>query len=75
MIIRSQKLVSWTNLVAFGEDEQGFSFDTNTMAYEMVPAEFGEYRLLVMTTNKKRTDGIMNDGRNLKKPGVVKRKC
>lgn len=40
--------------VAFGEDEQGMFLDTNTMAYEMVPAEFGDYRLLVMTTNKKR---------------------
>ena len=40
--------------VAFGEDEQAIFLDTNTLEYEMVPAEFGEYRLLVMTTNKKR---------------------
>ena len=51
--------------VAFGEDEQGIFLDTNTMAYEMVPAEFGEYRLLVMTTNKKRelTDSKYNERR------------
>ncbi|KIU24935.1 galactokinase [Weissella cibaria] len=52
--------------VAFGEDEQGIFLDTNTMAYEMVPAEFGEYRLLVMTTNKKRelTDSKYNERRS-----------
>lgn len=51
--------------VAFGEDEQGIFLDTNIMAYEMVPAEFGEYRLLVMTTNKKRelTDSKYNERR------------
>lgn len=51
--------------VAFGEDEQGIFLDTSTMAYEMVPAEFGEYRLLVMTTNKKRelTDSKYNERR------------
>lgn len=51
--------------VAFGEDEQGIFLDTNTMAYEMVPAEFGEYQLLVMTTNKKRelTDSKYNERR------------
>ncbi|WP_134645013.1 galactokinase [Weissella cibaria] len=51
--------------VAFGEDEQGMFLDTNTMAYEMVPAEFGDYRLLVMTTNKKRelTDSKYNERR------------
>ncbi|WP_099088610.1 galactokinase [Weissella cibaria] len=51
--------------VAFGEDEQGIFLDTNTMAYEMVPAEFGDYRLLVMTTNKKRelTDSKYNERR------------
>ncbi|MCT8401343.1 galactokinase [Weissella cibaria] len=51
--------------VAFGEDEQGIFLDTNTMAYEMVPTEFGEYRLLVMTTNKKRelTDSKYNERR------------
>lgn len=51
--------------VAFGEDEQGIFLDTNTMAYEMVPAGFGEYRLLVMTTNKKRelTDSKYNERR------------
>ena len=51
--------------VAFGEDEQGIFLDTNTMAYEMVPGEFGEYRLLVMTTNKKRelTDSKYNERR------------
>lgn len=51
--------------VTFGEDEQGIFLDTNTMAYEMVPAEFGEYRLLVMTTNKKRelTDSKYNERR------------
>lgn len=51
--------------VAFGEDEQGIFLDTNTMAYEMVPAKFGEYRLLVMTTNKKRelTDSKYNERR------------
>lgn len=51
--------------VAFGEDEQGMFLDTNTMAYEMVPAEFGDYRLLVMTTHKKRelTDSKYNERR------------
>lgn len=51
--------------VAFGEDEQGIFLDTNTMAYETVPAEFGKYRLLVMTTNKKRelTDSKYNERR------------
>jgi len=40
--------------VAFGEKEAAMFLDTNTMVYEMVPAEFGDYDLVIMITNKKR---------------------
>lgn len=40
--------------VAFGQEKQAIFLDTNTMDYEMVPADFGDYELVIMTTNKKR---------------------
>lgn len=40
--------------VAFGAKEEAMFLDTNTMAYDMVPAEFGDYELVIMITNKKR---------------------
>ena len=40
--------------VAFGQEKQAIFLDTNTMDYEMVPADFGDYDLVIMTTNKKR---------------------
>jgi galactokinase len=52
--------------VAFGEEEEAIYLDTNSKVYEMVPAEFGDYRLLVMTTNKKRelVDSKYNERRS-----------
>lgn len=40
--------------IAFGQEKQAIFLDTNSMAYEMVPADFGDYDLVIMTTNKKR---------------------
>ncbi|SCB76333.1 galactokinase [Weissella bombi] len=40
--------------IAFGQEKQAIFLDTNSMEYEMVPADFGDYDLVIMTTNKKR---------------------
>jgi len=40
--------------IAFGQEKQAIFLDTNSMAYEMVPADFGDYDLVIMTTNKRR---------------------
>lgn len=52
--------------IGFGEKEKAIFLDVNTMDYELVPAEFGEYELIIMTTNKKRelVDSKYNERRD-----------
>jgi galactokinase len=40
--------------VAFGEEKKALYLDTNTMLYEVVPADFKDNDLIIMTTNKRR---------------------
>lgn len=40
--------------IGFGEANQAIYLDTNTMIYEMVPVELGDYVVVVMNTNKPR---------------------
>ncbi|GFH43097.1 galactokinase [Lactococcus hodotermopsidis] len=40
--------------IGFGELGKAILLDTNTLKYEMVPAEFGDYKIVIMNTNKRR---------------------
>lgn len=40
--------------VAMGQENEALFLDVNTLDYDRVPADFGEYALLIMNTNKRR---------------------
>lgn len=40
--------------VGMGQRDAAIFLDTNTLAYDLVPAQFGDHVLLIMNTNKKR---------------------
>lgn len=40
--------------IGFGQKEQAILLDTNTLVYEMVPTELGDYAIVIMNTNKRR---------------------
>lgn len=40
--------------IGMGKKEQALLLDTNTLDYELVPAKFGEYCIVIMNTNKRR---------------------
>lgn len=40
--------------IGMGKKDQAILLDTNTLDYEMVPAAFGEYVIVIMNTNKRR---------------------
>ena len=40
--------------IGFGEIGKAILLDTNTLKYELVPAEFGDYKIVIMNTNKHR---------------------
>ncbi|MBS7578048.1 galactokinase [Enterococcus sp. MMGLQ5-2] len=40
--------------IGFGEQGKAILLDTNTLNYELVPAEFGDYKVVIMNTNKRR---------------------
>ncbi|SJZ92606.1 galactokinase [Pilibacter termitis] len=40
--------------IAFGQKDKAIYLDTNTLEYEMAPAEFGDYVVVIMNTNKRR---------------------
>ena len=40
--------------IGFGEIGKAILLDTNTLKYELVPAEFGDYKIVIMNTNKRR---------------------
>lgn len=52
--------------IGFGEKEQAIFLDVNTMEYELIPAEFDQYELIIMTTNKRRelVDSKYNERRD-----------
>lgn len=43
--------------ICMGQENKGIFLNTNTMEYEYVPIELGEYQLVIAQTNKKRTLG------------------
>lgn len=52
--------------VGMGKKDHALLLDTNTLDYEVVPADFGEYVLAIMNTNKQRklTDSKYNERRS-----------
>ena len=40
--------------VAMGQENEALFLDVNTLEFDRVPADFGEYALLIMNTNKRR---------------------
>jgi len=40
--------------IGMGKRDQAILLDTNTLDYELVPAEFGDYVIVIMNTNKRR---------------------
>ncbi|MCD5001087.1 galactokinase [Enterococcus saccharolyticus] len=52
--------------VGMGKKDQALLLDTNTLAYEVVPASFGEYVIAIMNTNKRRelADSKYNERRS-----------
>lgn len=40
--------------IGMGADKQAIYLDTNTLAYDLVPLELGEYLIVIMNTNKRR---------------------
>lgn len=40
--------------IGMGQADHAILLDTNTLAYELVPADFGEYVIAIMNTNKRR---------------------
>lgn len=51
--------------IGMGEENMALYLDTNTLDYDLVPADFGDYRILIMNTNKRRelTDSKYNERR------------
>ncbi len=43
--------------ICMGQQNKGIFLDTNTLKFEYVPIELGEYQLIIAQTNKKRTLG------------------
>lgn len=41
-------------IVGFGKKDHAILLDTNTLDYHYVPTEFGEYKISIMNTNKRR---------------------
>lgn len=52
--------------IGMGKKNQAILLDTNTLAYEMVPASFGDYVIVIMNTNKRRelADSKYNERRS-----------
>ncbi|CAD5899496.1 galactokinase [Carnobacterium maltaromaticum] len=52
--------------VGMGKKNQAILLDTSTLKYEMVPADFGEYVVVIMNTNKRRelADSKYNERRS-----------
>ncbi|HIY57510.1 MAG TPA: galactokinase [Candidatus Tetragenococcus pullicola] len=52
--------------IGMGEKDHALLLDTNTLDYEVVPAEFGEYVIAIMNTNKRRelADSKYNERRS-----------
>lgn len=52
--------------IGMGQKDQAILLDTNTLVYEMVPAAFGDYVIVIMNTNKRRelTDSKYNERRS-----------
>lgn len=52
--------------IGFGKKDYAIFLDTNTLEYELVPAEFGNNVILIMNTNKRRelTDSKYNQRRS-----------
>src|SRR5699024_6334724 len=52
--------------VGMGKKDHALLLDTNTLEYEVVPAEFGEYVVAIMNTNKRRelADSKYNERRS-----------
>lgn len=40
--------------IAMGQEDKAIYLNTNTLDYELIPAEFGKHKLLIMNTNKRR---------------------
>lgn len=51
--------------IGMGKKDHALLLDTNTLAYDLVPAEFGDYVVAIMNTNKRRelTDSKYNERR------------
>lgn len=52
--------------IGMGQKDSALLLDTNTLEYEVVPAEFGEYVVAIMNTNKRRelADSKYNERRS-----------
>lgn len=52
--------------IGMGQKDHALLLDTNTLEYEVVPAEFGEYVMAIMNTNKRRelADSKYNERRS-----------
>ncbi len=52
--------------IGMGQKDHALLLDTNTLAYEVVPAEFGDYVIAIMNTNKRRelADSKYNERRS-----------
>ena len=52
--------------IGMGQANKGIFLDTNTLAYEMVPVELGDYAVCIMNTNKRRelADSKYNERRS-----------
>ncbi|RLK64265.1 galactokinase [Atopobacter sp. AH10] len=52
--------------VGMGRMDQAIFLDTNSLAYDLVPAQFGDYLILIMNTNKQRrlVDSKYNERRH-----------
>ncbi|MBM7708330.1 galactokinase [Enterococcus lemanii] len=52
--------------IGMGQKDHALLLDTNTLEYEVVPAEFGEYVVAIMNTNKRRelADSKYNERRS-----------
>lgn len=52
--------------IGMGQAEQAMFLDVNTLDFQYIPAEFGDYRILIMNTNKRRelADSKYNERRS-----------
>lgn len=52
--------------IGMGQADQAIFLDVNDLSYELVPADFGDYRILIMNTNKRRelADSKYNERRS-----------